>query len=488
MTTPRNLGTTLGGHHDGPALIDLSGEPLQRYSFTALNGLTDGFAAQLAIQRGQRVGILAANSAAFVAALFGVMRAGGIAVPINTRFPDDTIGYVTSDAELAAVYADPENINRLAPELGAKPLAEAPSAQFETVQPNAGEAGLILYTSGSTGQPKGVELSHDSQWSMVDRLAGQLAGATGIIAAPLYHMNGLLFLMMLLSSGGTVVLMPRFDARRYLLAVHEHKVNVLTGVPTMLALMAREKDLVAALDLSSVAAIQIGSAPLSETVINLVKELFPNARLSNGYGTTEAGAGMFGGHPDGVAVPSVSLGYPQPHVEVRLVGGASADEGVLEVKTPAAMNGYLNQPEKTAAKLSDDGWVNTGDVMRTDGDGFFYFVGRDDDMFVCGGENVYPGAIERVLERDARITECCVVPVADDVRGHMPVAFVVPVTADEIDEAEVKTVALAGAPAYMHPRHVLFLDRMPLAGTNKIDRQTLTTRANDLLANVPGDG
>jgi acyl-CoA synthetase (AMP-forming)/AMP-acid ligase II len=362
------------------------------------------------------------------------------------------------------------------------PLALATPRAFAATVPADAETGLVLYTSGSTGQPKGVELSHESQWVMVERMRERAAGVIGIVAAPLYHMNGLLFLMMLLAGRGTVVLLPRFDARRYLKAVHDHRVMMITGVPTMLALMARETDLLATLDLSCVLAVQIGSAPLSETIIEQVARLFPNARLSNGYGTTEAGAGMFGPHPNGLVVPPVSLGYPQPHVAVRLVGGANPDEGVLEVKTPAAMTGYLNLPEKTAAKRTADGWINTGDIMRRDRDGFFYFVGRDDDMFKCGGENIYPGEVERVLERDPRVAECCVVPVPDDVRGQMPVAFVVPTGDAQLDEDAVKQIAFAGAPPYMHPRRVFFLDRMPLAGTNKIDRHQLAARAKELTA------
>jgi len=477
----RNLGATLGGGSDKVALIDVAdGAATRTYSFDELDRRTRGFAAQLDVRRGERIGVLGANSAAYVAALFGIMRAGAVAVPINTRFPDHLVEYVIDDAALTRVFADATNIARLKPRRNPVPLGLAPPGDFDATIPADTETGLVLYTSGSTGQPKGVELSHESQWVMVERMRERVAGITGIVAAPLYHMNGLLFLMMLLAGRGTVVLLPRFDARRFLEAVHEHRVNMITGVPTMLALMARETDLLAKLDLGCVYAVQIGSAPLSETIIEHVARLFPNARLSNGYGTTEAGAGMFGPHPDGIVVPSVSLGYPQPHVEVRLVGGVSPDEGVLEVKTPAAMTGYLNQPEKTAAKRTADGWINTGDIMRRDRNGFFYFVGRDDDMFKCGGENIYPGEVERVLERDPRIAECCVVPVPDDVRGQMPVAFVVPTSHSKLDEDAVKQVALAGAPPYMHPRRVFFLDRMPLAGTNKIDRQALAARAKEL--------
>lgn len=312
---------------------------------------------------------------------------------------------------------------------------------------------------------------------MVDRLKVAMTGATGIIAAPLYHMNGLLGLWSLFAGSGTVVLMPRFEVRAYLQAIHDHRVNVITGVPTMLSLMLREQDLLETLDLSCVAAISVGSAPLSETLIEQIQDLFPDASIRNGYGTTEAGAMMFGGHPDGIPVPNLSLGYPQTHVEVRLVDGVSSDEGVLKVKTPAAMNGYLNLPEKTTEKMDAEGRITTGDLMRRDGNGFFYFVGRDDDMFNCGGENIYPGEVERILESDPRVAESCVVPVVDEIKGYKPVAFVVVAVGHDLSEQSVKDGVLSNAPAYMHPRQVHFLDEMPLAGTNKIDRKTLTALA-----------
>ena len=482
----KNLGATLTGGSDDIALIDYATGNGVEQSYDAIDALTDRASAHVGAPRGARIGLLGANSASFVATLFGIMRAGCVAVPVNTRFPATTIEHVISDAALQRVYVDQANEDRIPQDLrvplmdpNAAPAADDTGA---LTVPATGEAGLVLYTSGSTGRPKGVELSHDSQWAMVERLQQPLAGRSGIVAAPLYHMNGLLFLMSLLAGRGTVVLMPRFDARTYLQAVHDHRVSVITGVPTMLSLMMKERELINRLDLDRVAAVQVGSAPLSETLCDQVSGLFPNARLTNGYGTTEAGAGIFGPHPDGRPVPPLSLGHPQPHVDVRLVGDDAPHEGVLEVRTPAAMSGYLNQPEKTAAKMDTEGWIDTGDIMRRDASGFYYFVGRDDDMFNCGGENVYPGEVERVLERDARIAECCVVPVPDDIKGEKPVAFVVAVPESELDEDTVKAVALADMPAYMHPRRVFFLDTMPLAGTNKIDRRTLTEQALRMIA------
>ena len=140
------------------------------------------------------------------------------------------------------------------------------------------------------------------------------------------------------------------------------------------------------------------------------------------------------------------------------------------------MTAYVNQPALTAERIRD-GWINTGDIMRRDADGWYYFVGRDDDMFVCAGENIYPGAVERVLERHPDVLEVCVLPLADPLRGHVPVAFVVARPGSSPTETAIKDYVLAHAAPFMHPRHVWFIDRMPLAGTNKIDRRALAERA-----------
>ena len=476
-----NLGSALGSDDDAEALVDLSiADQARSFSFKDLQRLVNGVVQDLDISRGARIGILAENSVEFVASFLGIMRAGGVAVPINFRFPDVTINYIVNDAALEFVFADPENQSRINDSIEVRSLACKEAGDSPLVASEPGEAALVLYTSGSTGQPKGVELSHESQWSMISSMGARMKDLCGIVAAPLYHMNAVLFTFSLLFGKGKVVLLPRFRARPYLQALDKYSVNLVTGIPTMLAMMLREKDLIETLDFSAVRAITIGSAPLSETVAREVNAVFPNASLSNGYGTTEAGAGMFGPHPDGLPMPLISLGYPQAHVEVRLIGDAPS-AGVLQVKTGAAMNRYLNLPEKTREKTTDDGWIDTGDVMRVDENGFYYFVGRDDDMFNCSGENIYPGQIERLLEKDKRISECSVVSRSDKVRGHVPVAFVVKAVNYEIDEQTVKDIVLAAMPAYMHPRHVLFVPEMPIAGTNKIDRKVLEQRAAELI-------
>jgi long-chain acyl-CoA synthetase len=225
--------------------------------------------------------------------------------------------------------------------------------------------------------------------------------------------------------------------------------------------------------------ILIGSAPLTDALLVQIERLFPNAIVSNGFGTTEAGPATFGPHPDGLPTPALSLGYPAPGTECRLVDGPSPDEGVLALKTPALMKGYLNLPQLTAEKMRD-GWYLTGDVMRRDPNGFFFFIGRADDMFVCGGENIYPGEVEKLLEHHPAVAQAIVVPAPDDIKGQIPVAFIVPRPGTHPIADEIKQYALANGPAYAHPRFVEFREQLPVSGTHKPDRAALTREAVQL--------
>ncbi len=429
--------------------------------------------------RGDRIAILAANGAPFTIAYLGLMRAGMVPVPVNYRLTAETIAYVLKDCGAVAVLTDAERetlLGRRPPrfDIGNGVDALLADAPVKPVKPRPGEIAEILYTSGSTGRPKGVPLSHDGQLWALDRFLeiSSHAPERTVISAPAYHMNGLFFTTVSLALGYFAISMPRFDARAYLQAAADYRCTLLSGIPTMFALMARERDLLARLDLSSVADIVIGSAPLTQALIDRVKAIFPKAAIRNSYGTTETGPAMFGPHPDGKPRPPLSIGSPYPDVEWRLVGGPSPHEGLLETRTPATLSGYLNLPEVSAERLHD-GWYATGDVLRRDGEGFFHFVGRGDDMFVCGGENVYPGEVEKLLERHPAVMEAAVVAADDEIKGAIPIAFVVRAPGASLDEAEVKAFALAGGPAYSHPRAVVFLDKMPVNGAHKVDRSVL---------------
>jgi acyl-CoA synthetase (AMP-forming)/AMP-acid ligase II len=252
----------------------------------------------------------------------------------------------------------------------------------------------------------------------------------------------------------------------------------------MIAMMLREQDLLAHSDLSLVAAVRMGSAPVSSGLLQAARQVFPQAVITNAYGTTEAGPIVFAPHPDGRNTPDLALGVAHPRVALRLVDGADrdAEEGILQMRCPALMSGYHNLPEATRAALTEDGFYVTGDVFRRDCDGFYYFVGRADDMFVSGGENVYPGEVEKMLERHPDIHQAVVVPVDDELKFKKPVAFVVPRPGAAPSEAAIKEFALENAAPYLHPRRVWLLSEMPLAGTNKIDRRGLAARAAELLS------
>lgn len=480
---------------DRLALVDRSPAEPRRVSYAELwDGaarLAGGLAAQ-GIEPGHRVGILADNRGECYTAFFGALLAGAAVVPLNTRLPAETQAFIAADADLRLVLGDEAN-RRLSP-AGTRWVGFDEPAWFEllSLPPVAApppavtrdDVAVHIYTSGSTGRPKGVLLSHRTVWWTCTAYGVDLDGEVVLVAAPLYHKNALMASKLTLATGGTIVLLPRFSAAGYLDAIAEERVTMLSGVPTMFALvtaeLARRHEQP---DLSSVTRALIGSAPLTEALHADVQRLFPRAVVGNGYGTTEAVLAFSPVHPDGVPRPPISVGRRHPAVELQLVGaeGTVGDEGELWIRSPGVMTGYHRLAEVTGQRLTD-GWYHTGDLMRRDADGWYFFVGRVDDMFVCAGENIYPDAVEQLLERHPGVHQAVVVPLADELKGQLPVAFVRPEAGQELTEHELKRFALEHGPAYAHPRRVWFVDEIPLASTNKIDRLGLISRARELAA------
>ena len=505
MPTFQNLGDLIRRNRDPGkvAIVDLGTEPAGEFTYGRLDAMANGVARALSrrgLARGDRVAILSANRAEYVAAGFGIMRAGLVAVPVNFRFPRRTIEFIIRDAGAKLVLCDPARRSDCPPDIPAVQFGSARAdgfdrfldpGPFEAVAPLADEPAMFLYTSGSTGPPKGVVLSHQSHvWVVRTRLAGQdLARHRYLIAAPLYHMNALALAMLACAAHATIVLLPQFAARAYIEAIGRYRCTWLTAVPPMIAMMLREADLIARTDLSSVEFVRMGSAPVGHGLMQALRRTLPDAAVTNAYGTTEAGPVVFGPHPDGLPQPELSVGYPHPAVQLRLVDGDRRDAecGVLEMKCPALMLGYHNRPE-LAVPITADGFYVTGDVFRRDAHGFHYFVGRTDDMFVSGGENIYPADVERMLEGHPDIAQAAVVPVEDEIKGQKPVAFVVPARGRSLGEEEVKRFALANAPAYQHPRYVWFVDELPLASTNKVDRAALRRSAEQRIATASANG
>jgi len=512
--TFQNLGDLIVRDRDlaKVSVIDLGGETVPRaFTFAQLDAMAMGVARALiarGLRRGDRVAILSANRTEYLAAYYGIMRAGLVAVPVNFRFPRQTIHFIIADAGAKLVFCDGRRREDCPPDLPAAvfgaaaqtatPLPDPPSqegrklitgfdafvqlGEFESVAPAENEPAMFLYTSGSTGRPKGVVLSHRSHiWVVETRLEGQdLSGQRYLIAAPLYHMNALALAKLACAAHATIILLPQFSASAYIEAIGRYHATWLTAVPPMIAMMLREGELLARTDLSSVKSVRMGSAPVSASLMAGLHRALPQAAVTNAYGTTEAGPVVFGPHPKGMPQPELSVGYPHPAVQLRLVDGdnRNAAQGVLEMKCPALMLGYHNRPD-VAPPFSADGFYITGDVFRRDANGFHYFVGRTDDMFVSGGENIYPADVERMLERHPDVAQAAVVPIDDEIKGQKPVAFVIRKPGRAPSEDDVKQFALAHAPAYAHPRFVWFVDELPLASTNKVDRAALKRIAQE---------
>jgi long-chain acyl-CoA synthetase len=491
-----NLGDLIPRDRDPEklAIIDLGGESERRVTFAELDRTAMAVARGLRARgyaRGDRIAILSANCSEYLAAYYGIMRAGLVAVPVNYRFPAATIAFILRDCGAKLVFCDSVRRGQCPPGLpvvsfgaeGAEGFAAFLDAgPFDAISAAPDEPAMFLYTSGSTGTPKGVVLSHQSHiWVVETRLEGQdIASQRFLVAAPLYHMNALAVSAFACAGHATIVLLPQFTAAAYIEAIARHRCTFLTAVPPMIAMMLREHDLLARTDVSSVQFVRMGSAPVSEGLMQALHRALPQAKATNAYGTTEAGPVVFGPHPRGLPQPETSVGYPHPKVAVRLVDGGNraASHGELEMKCPAMMLGYHNRPD-LPVPITADRFYRTGDVFRRDADGFHYFLGRTDDMFVSGGENIYPGDVERMLERHPAVAQASVVPIDDDIKGTKPVAFIIAKGA--VDADEIKRFALANAPAYQHPRFVWFVDRLPLSTTNKIDRAALMRMAAEHL-------
>ncbi|MFZ0764589.1 MAG: class I adenylate-forming enzyme family protein, partial [Bradyrhizobium sp.] len=438
-----NLGalTSEDGDPDKAAIIDLGTGEARRFSYLDFETQADAVARALAgrgLARGERVAILSANRFEYLTTVHGIMRAGLVAVPVNFKFPPATIDYIVHDSDAKLVFCDAQRLDRAPKDLPricfdsgrsdavfASFLKPGP---FEPITPSDREPAMFLYTSGSTGRPKGVVLSHQSHiWVVEQRMAAQdMTRHRFLVAAPLYHMNALAMSQLAHAAHATVILLPQFTTQLYLKAIEDYRCTWLTAVPPMIAMMLNDKERFAATDLSSVEYLRMGSAPVSQSLMKAIHEALPKAAVTNAYGTTEGGPVVFGPHPKGLAQPEMSVGYPHPKVQVRLIGenGAPSDPGVLEMKSPAIMNGYHNRPD-VASPITADGFYFTSDVFRCDENGFYFFVGRTDDMFVSGGENIFPGEVEKMLESHPDVIQACVVPVDDDIKGTKPVAFVV---------------------------------------------------------------
>jgi len=461
--------------------------------------------AGLGLGAGDRVALLFNNDFRFLEALFGIMRLGAVAVPLNIRMGDEALRYVTQDSEAGVMVASAALAERGRMLAGQIPaikhlITDGPGADgtlaYEAVLGAAAptlarrttafdEVCMQPYTSGSTGKPKGVLLTHGGQvWNADILRKAILADDTerALIAVPLYHKNAMAGAVKpLLLAGGSLVILPGFDALEVIRAIDRFKVTYLTGVPAMYKMILAEKEALSRHDVSSVRYAVCGSAEVPEELLEEFRRVFA-APIGESYGLTEGGPVPIVNTRWGLKKRN-SCGLAFPGCDLKLVDEADREVGVDEVgelvtRNPGLARGYWKLPEATAKKFRG-GWLYTGDLMRRDADGYYYFLGRRDDMINVAGENVYPKEVEDILLQHPNLRDACVVPAPHDVKGEVPIAFVVEREPGKTTEDDVRRFFLERGAPYAHPRRVVFLEALPLGGTGKIDRTALKARARE---------
>ena len=498
---------------DKPAIIDLFGGQERVVAYSDLNSRMDRVAAALTargLKPGDRMILCVGNRVEFVEVMFGAMRAGIVPVPINTRLGPDVLGYITENSGAVGAVVEPASndfISAIADEagLGVRIAIDGAAGDWEdyeaamasaepTFEPPALEEdhlSFLPYTSGSTGRPKGVPLTHAGQLWWIRAYARHWPpspDARNLVAVPLYHKNAMAGAVKpRLYTGGSFVLMPSFEPRAFLEAVAKYRCTNIGGVPTVFTMLLQEKDLLESLDFSALEAAVVGSAPVHEELEKQMAEAF-GVTVGQSYGLTEGGPVMIGPPTDGRPVPNGSCGVAWPEGEVKLVdseGNEHESYGELWVRNPGVSPGYYNLPEVNAERYKD-GYLRTGDLFSRDSDGFFYFRGRTDDMFNCGGENVYPKEVENLLLTHPDVVDACVVPVEHATKGEAPVALVVLRDGIDVGEDDLKRFCLDNGPAFAHPRRVLMTDELPLTGAAKVDRSGIAKRMAEELGVIGG--
>jgi fatty-acyl-CoA synthase len=428
---------------------------------------------------GDRVATLTGTSPEHVVVFFACAKAGLILMPLNTRLAPPELAYQLEDAEPALLLCSEEFAEVAATLHGRVAGLEDFVAQSHSLPPapRDDDGLLLVYTSGTTGRPKGALLTHaNCFWTNLsfDRVAGIGAEDTVLQVLPQFHVGGWNVQPLLAWwKGATVVLEPAFDPARALALIAEKHVTTMMGVPATYLFMAQEPGFAKA-DLWTLRRAVVGGAPMPEALLETWHER--GVEIVQGYGLTEAAPNVLCLPPDDAARKRGSAGKPYPHVDVALRDPESgkllegAAEGELVVKGPNVFAGYWRNPEATAAAFAD-GWLLTGDVAARDDEGYYRIVGRTKDMVVSGGENVYPAEIENVLHEHAAVKEAAVVGVPDERWGEACLAFVV--LAGEATEEELIAHCRARLAKYKLPRAIRFVESLPRNALDKVVKSEL---------------
>lgn len=456
----------------------------------------------LGVNRGDRVVLMLPNVPEFGVGYFGILAAGGTVVPLNPLLKAEEIRYVLEDSGATAMVClqashlllqeARRDLGRRIPLLvldappgspeasdleAAPPLARTPWVGLP--QHDAEDVAACLYTSGTTGRPKGALLTHRNLLANVESFHEVLNLAEGevfLAVLPLFHAyGGTVLLLEPLSVGATIVLEPRFVPDLVLRAIAEHRVTFFAGVPSMYAVLANLPR--PAGDFSAWRLCISGGAPLPPPVLKAFEAKY-GVPIYEGYGPTEC-APVLTVNPPGGKRKVGSVGPPIPRVEMRIVDEqgdplSPGEVGEIVARGPNVMKGYLNRLEETAEVLRD-GWYQTGDLGRVDQDGYYYIVDRKKDMILVGGLNVYPREVELVLAGHPAVAEAAVIGIPDPVRGEVPRGLVTLKDGQPVGAQELLQWCRQRLANYKVPRTITIVPELPKTATGKILKIALRT-------------
>lgn len=482
---------------DKTALIDLASD--RRFSYAELNERISRLASHLrdalGVARGDRVAVLALNTTDTLEVQFACGRLGAVMVPLNTRLTVPELQFIVGDAspkvmihdsDLAETALTVAKLCGVSSALlvgpggsyesaisGAKPLAK-----FEDV--SLDDISTIMYTSGTTGLPKGAIITHGMTfWNCVN-LGGPayITPASVLLTVlPLFHTGGLnCYTNPVLHAGGTVLIMRAFDPGEALKLINDpaQGINVFFGVPSIYQFMAQHPSF-ATSDFSRLVIGGVGGAPMPVPLLKTWEAR--GVALQQGYGMTETSPSVMVLDKEDAARKAGSSGKPVLHTQVRIVRPDGSDAAVGElgelwVKGPNVTPGYWNRPDANQSSFTD-GWLHTGDASRIDEEGFYYIVDRWKDMYISGGENVYPAEVESVLHQLSAVAEAAIIGVPNEQWGEVGMAIVAVKPGQTLTPAEIHAHCAANLAKFKCPRLVEFVEALPRNATGKIHKPTL---------------
>jgi fatty-acyl-CoA synthase len=499
---------------DKPAIIDadtgqiLTYRQLNRRADRAANLLRD----QFQVGRGDRVAVLGQNRVEQVELFFALSKLGAVLVPVNWRLAPSEVAWILAQSESNLLFygsdvaATIEKLQQGAWDRPTVPFdgdgSESYSARMNRAFSSAVSTEgveedtplMLLYTSGTTGRPKGAILTHGTiTWNAINTATGWDLHQDDVTLThtPFFHTGGWNVLTLpLLHRGATVVLTRRFDAAETLEIVGKHKVTVLFAVPTMFQMMLEAGNFAAA-DLSPVRFFISGGAPCPIPLIEAYGRR--GVTFKQGYGLTEVGPNCFVLDEKDAVGKAGSVGFPVLHLDTRLVNAVGEEAGPGEVgelhlRGPTVCAGYWKNPEATAGALGQDGWFATGDLFRRDDEGYHYVVGRLKEMYISGGENVYPAEVERVLHEIPDVVEAAVVGIPDEKWGEVGHAFVsiagTNAGGESVNPDSILQICRQQLAKYKVPKELTIMKSLPKGSSGKILKKDLQA----LAAGEPGPG